>query len=118
MSSNLAVSTINGVDISVSPVATQAFATGQDLGVGQTWQNVTGSRVSGTTYTNSSVKPISVSVSNNATSGNNGTVVVGGVTILVIAEGTDSNQAINFIVPNNTTYSVTLASIANWSELR
>lgn len=46
MSGSLTANYINGVDISVRPPATQAFANNFDLGVGQTWQDVTGSSVS------------------------------------------------------------------------
>ena len=34
----------------------------KEIGVGQTWQNVTGSRVAGTTYTNTTGKPIVIQV--------------------------------------------------------
>lgn len=40
----------------------QALAAMSSLGYGQTWQNMTGSRVAGTTYYNTTGKPIQVSV--------------------------------------------------------
>lgn len=112
MSGNLAVSTINGVDISVSPVATQAFATGQDLGVGQTWQNVTASRSAGVTYTNSTGKPIFIFFY----SGSSGvTIVVDGINIGSMTTAT--GNSCGFVVPNGSTYSAATKP-TTWSELR
>ena len=39
------------------------FDTGLGLGVGQTWQDLSGSRSTGVTYTNTTGKPIMVSLS-------------------------------------------------------
>lgn len=122
MSGNLAVSTINGVDISVSPVATQAFATGQDLGVGQTWQDVSASRAVGTTYTNSTGKPIMLEIIVNLAGGHATNLYLNGVIVgahSYIYSGTISYTH-SVIVPNGNTYSVIIGSgaINKWSELR
>lgn len=87
------------------------FSTAPVLGVGQTWQDVTASRVSGTTYTNTTGQPIMVHV---GFSNGNVTAVVGGVTIAT------TSYAAAFVVPSGTTYTVTLASTTNvkWAELR
>lgn len=85
------------------------------LGVNQTWQAVTGSRVSGTTYTNSTGKPILIMVRINQ-SVLNSVVVVGGVTIITANSSTATFVTYSFIVPNSTTYVVT-ATINGWSEL-
>lgn len=87
------------------------------LGDGQTYQDVSASRVSGTTYTNNTGKPIFVFiyVQNNVTT----TIVVGGTTIRNAA-ATSTNQ-FSFIVPNGLTYTVTLSAGAGtvlWTELR
>jgi len=81
------------------------------LGFGQTCQNVTASRVSGTVYTNTTGRPIFVSVSI-TTGGISATC--GGVTV------TTSAYHAAFIVPAGTTYSVTLVNPVNavWSEMR
>ena len=86
------------------------------IGVGQTWQAfVSPNRVSGTTYTNSTGKPIQVTVGVNATNGYS--VVVGGVTISGFTNGIFTNVA--FIVPDGFTYVVTAsAGIVTWAELR
>jgi hypothetical protein len=95
------------------------------LGVGQTWQDLSASRLLSTSYTNSTGKPIQVSV---GTSGNSAAfiqAVVGGVTIT----GSDNcgtfggRMYISFIVPNGVSYTVSLSagsphSTFNWVELR
>ena len=96
------------------------------IGVGQTWQNVTGSRASGTTYTNNTGKPIMVNAGSIATgittSGISATV--GGIKVVEFLTRGDSNWPIrhtaSFIVPNGTSYVVTLlsGSLNFWSELR
>ena len=97
------------------------------LGVGQTWQNMTASRMSDVTYTNSSGKAIFISVTDTDTEGN-----IIGFTISVdgsiIAEtysdiGNVSTPYSNLtaIIPNGSTYKVALHPYDNihlWSELR
>ena len=89
----------------------QAFS---GLGVGQTWQDLTGSRSSGVTYTNSTGKPIQVIMSNNSP-GTASIITVGGVTIF--------NETVlgphSFIVPDGSTYVVSGGGgVIYWSELR
>ncbi|WGK91769.1 phage tail protein [Pseudomonas migulae] len=81
------------------------------VGDGQTWQNVTASRVSGTVYTNTTGRPIQVQV---AIQSGSVTATCGGVTL------TTTGFHAAFVVPVGTTYSVTLSSPVNavWSELR
>lgn len=109
MAGSLTIDNINGKVISSSPVATES----QVIGVGQTWQDVTASRVSGTTYTNTTGKPIQVYV--NGTGVGSPVVVVNGVQIA--SATTNYYVPPTFIVPNGATYSVTVA-ISKWSELR
>ena len=101
------------------------------IGYNQTWTDVKTSpgRVSGTTYTNSTGKPIQVlvtaQVSGNNTSGS-ALAVVSGVTIAqMVANNNNSSYTtavpLSFIVPNGATYSVTVTgatTITNWTELR
>lgn len=93
------------------------------LGVGQTWQNVTASRAYGTTYTNSTGRPILValSVTPAGAGSQNVTCFVSGVNIMTIAT-TNGSAAGNgtFIVPAGATYSLTAtnSTLVNWSELR
>lgn len=100
----------------------------RDFGIGQTWQDVKASRNAGTTYTNSTNRPISVYVKCRSTS--SGTVnleasaTVGSVEVSsgsAYSANTSYFIALNFIVPPGATYSVTLvANVAldKWSELR
>ncbi|EOR05033.1 phage tail-collar fiber domain-containing protein [Acinetobacter tandoii] len=91
------------------------------LGVGQTWQNLTASRSLATTYTNSTGKPIMVSVAWEQSNQGEMTLTVGGVAV----DRGRQNQvgggaAVQAIVPAGATYSVTSTAntIAFWSELR
>lgn len=94
----------------------QATTAMSSLGYGQTWQNVTGSRTSGTTYYNTTGRPIFVRVQN-STSGSI-SVVVGGVTIG--SSGATVTGCMDFIVPPGNSYSATFtaSSLHYWSELR
>lgn len=95
------------------------------IGVGQTWQDVTGSRALSVTYTNSTSRPIMVfvSVTVNATSPSS-ILSVNGVSVSIAA---GSSWPTNFImrgvlvtiVPAGATYRVDGGySLSNWSELR
>ncbi|MDL5600841.1 phage tail protein [Bacillus subtilis] len=91
----------------------------RSVGDGQAWQDVTASRASGVTYTNSSGRPklVSIFAANGlATRG----ISVGGVLVsqfTPIASGSISTT-ISAVVPNGTTYSVTAGtSINTWMEL-
>lgn len=92
------------------------------IGVGQSWSDVTSSRTSGTTYTNSTGKPIMVSVSTNMGTNQRLEATVGGVKIADMGGSTIyGDMGLNvFIVPDNTTYVVTATqgTIQIWAELR
>lgn len=106
----------------VGPVGPSA-----SVGVGQTWQDVTANRSSGTTYTNNTGKPIMVNVFNNAVdAGFSISAIVGGVQIGFAGGGAggDGRRAgtVSFIVPASTTYTVMFSvyglSAIRWVELR
>jgi hypothetical protein len=113
--------TAGGISIAATSVA-------DGLGYGQTWQNLSSSRTSGTTYTNTTGKPIMVSVySSGLDNGISLVAVVGGVTISNSGYGAggDARYTCNasFIVPPSATYSVTYGSgfagsVLIWTELR
>lgn len=101
----------------------QALAALSSFGYGQTWQNVAGSRALGTTYTNTTGRPILVSTAVLAASGITTTAVVNGVSMQGSTSPNPSqNSFITFIVPPGGTYSITGAgttpSITTWTELR
>ena len=84
------------------------------FGVGQTWTVLTGSRAIGTTYTNSTGKPIQVCMSVDI---NNAHFFINGVDMYIPDYNGYGNHY--FIVPNGQTYRLEGAgSINTWSELR
>jgi hypothetical protein len=103
----------------------QALASMSSLGYGQTWQDFTSTRVSGTTYYNTTGKPIMVAVntSSGASNGQSLTLTVSGINISNSYFALSSQQfAQNCIglVPPSASYSVAVSStsIGNWNELR
>lgn len=90
-------------------------------GEGQTWASYTvgSARVSGTTYTNSTGKPILVAISQRGGSSVYTYVYVNGVQITQVTTTTATTAIFpnTFIVPNGQTYSVT-GTIDYWAELR
>lgn len=93
------------------------------IGVAQTWQNLTGSRTAGTTYTNTTTRPIAVFARAVVTSASNAlNLTVAGVLVSSVGIGiTGSTMFVFGIVPPGATYSVTAtgsASLDTWSELR
>ena len=104
-----------------------AALTSDVIGVGQTWTNVTSSRLVGTTYTNSTGKPIFIMISSAASSAtNNNILVINGVNLaqLGLISGSNLNTWGNFntIIPNGSTYAVTGynngLTLSYWAELR
>lgn len=95
------------------------------LGWGQTWQDMTANRAAGVTYTNTTGRPIAVSVYKTITVNAVSTLrmFVGGVMVAndVDSHTTNGNSCVFGIVPPGETYSVeSLASgsISTWLELR
>ena len=99
------------------------------LGYGQTWQNVTSSRALGTTYTNSSGKPIQVNAwttANGSPTGNTDiTITVSGTAVAFNSSyhGTAAGNwspFVSAIVPVGATYTVTADTYSSftWMELR
>jgi hypothetical protein len=97
------------------------------LGIGQTLQNLTGSRAFGTTYTNNTGKPIHVIVACTSASGGSQTIsasINGGSPVLIAysVPNTGGFPSItgSVIVPSGATYNITRSSgsLAFWTELR
>ena len=93
------------------------------IGVGQTWQNVTGSRAFGTLYTNTTGKPIMVSVyTTQATDSDDIQLLIGGVSVGItqVGGGTGSRLNVSGVVPNGATYQIVAPgrAIGSWAELR
>ena len=91
------------------------------IGSSQTWQDVTASRASGTTYTNSTGTPIQISIVIVATGSGQGNLVINGVTaVSSIVGATNATHQYSFIIPDGNTYVLTLTggSVNRWLELR
>jgi hypothetical protein len=101
-------------------LATTEFAMGAGIGSNQTWQDVTSSRALGTTYTNSTGKPIQVLVTATQVSSGSLSVTVGGVIIYtVVPQAVGEKDVFPFIVQNGITYLVSGTMTKNqWMELR
>jgi hypothetical protein len=111
--------TINGTSGLTFNDASVQGASG--IGYSQTWQNVAASRSAGTTYTNSTGKPIMVTISQGDGTGISNNFYINGVGIArqaIYATGCQSNS---YIVPNGNTYMWELGGGVNfnqWWELR
>jgi hypothetical protein len=130
--SGLTATGISAVQTIPASSITQAMLTtaASSIGVGQTWQDVTGSRALSTTYTNSTGKPIQVNawmaVSGSPAGNVDAGLTVGGVVVMFASNYFNAAAGNRFanvtgIVPNGTTYSVTAptgAGTLNWVELR
>ncbi|WP_454734229.1 hypothetical protein [Cupriavidus pauculus] len=95
----------------------------QVLGVGQTMQTVTGSRAIGTTYTNTTGKPIFVYMTCVATSADAAVFgqVNGNTTCVLPIYANGLGAGICFLVPAGATYAVqqtNTVSLSAWHELR
>ena len=91
-----------GNPVLVQGAGGQAVTAMSSFGYGQTWQSVT--RTSGTTYYNTTGRPISLSVLWTHSAGSNGnTIVVGGVTVvnISITSGNVSNSIVTIPIGNS-----------------
>jgi hypothetical protein len=90
------------------------------LGVGQTWTNVTASRATGVTYTNSTGRPIFLTA--NYVGVGQMQVIINAVLIYSNGNSTGYNNVNCIIVPAGATYQVATASggqsLSLWFELR
>lgn len=92
----------------------------QTIGINQTWKNLTGSRKTGTTYTNSSGKPILVALTGQGEGDNSAKITVDNVTIAILGgiRLYSIIRGVSFIVPPGSKYLVeSTAVITAWSEL-
>ena len=106
----------------IQGVGGQAFAAMQSIGFGQTWQDVTGSRASGTTYYNTTGKTIAVklSLANAVSCGFSFTVKGVQVDSYAYNSASTGNCSGTVMVPAGASYSATVAAgtISRWTELR
>lgn len=96
------------------------------VGEGQTWQNVTGSRVLGTTYTNTTGRSIQLSASivHNGSGGASSLTVAGNAIAAISNNMTGTNFVLPYtaVIPPGATYVIAqtsaTVSISGWWELR
>jgi len=106
--------------------AVTSGASNTSIGNGQTWQNLTGSRAAGTTYTNSTGRTITVFVEATSTGGPQSFGVspaVGGLNLpatTAYSANAGYRASTYFQVPNGQSYSVgvTSSNMSTWAELR
>lgn len=111
----------------IQGVGGQALSAMSSLGYGQTYQNVIGSRSTGTTYYNTTGKPITIVVSGGVNFANTGYTygyVDGNLVAAYFGGGGGGNYlnyaAMTLIVPPGSSYSITSAvyGVGYWYELR
>jgi hypothetical protein len=123
ISGNAATATNGGVtSVAVNGSTNTGAVTIRGLGLGgEVWNNVTGSRALGTTYTNNFGYPIMISVYGSGSGSSDTQIYVNGV--LTYRHNAQWNGAGAIpggalIIPNGATYSVSLSSgLSRWSEL-
>lgn len=99
----------SSVNAYVTPSNTALIAQSTDIGVGQTWQDMTSIRSNGATYTNNTGKPIQI-YAYQTPSGT--TMTISGVTFPV-----HGNSMICVVIPDGATYSIA-GQTSKWLELR
>ncbi len=90
-----------------------------EIGVGQTWQDVTSSRVKNTTYTNSTGKPITASV--NIRDGDDRAIAfVDANRVIYTSDVPYWGASFTFIIPDGSTYMCDYSptTLESWFELR
>jgi hypothetical protein len=88
------------------------------IGWGQSWTDVTASRAASTNYTNSTGKPIMVSIYRSANDGTSAIdLTVGGVVVATVNPDVNDGSTAAAIVPNGATYSFG-GAFTRWVELR
>jgi hypothetical protein len=105
----------------VQPVGVgEAMAGFSSLGLGQTWQDLTTSRVLGTTYTNTTGKPIQVSININVTVTNTVIKLTVNGLVIVNTQLVGDIGCVSAIIPIGGTYVTSSVNnaLVSWFELR
>lgn len=118
---------IDGTNGIIFPDATTQSTAAVSIGLGQTWQNMLSPsvlRAIGTTYTNSTNKPICVYAWTSAGTTGGGIQITIGSVVLPATYSSSSNTTwvIQAIIPPSTNYTISRISgsdaLAGWAELR
>ena len=91
-----------------------------EIGVGQTWQDVTSSRASGFTYTNTTGKPITAVVSLRDSGTINPVTAFVDATMVIYFNDLLGEVSVTFIIPAGSTYRCDYGTnpLQSWAELR
>jgi len=112
---------LDDADASTARATLGALGSAQALGIGQTWQDVTGSRASGVTYNNGTTRPIMVKVMGGTQNGVPCSIVVsGGVQVAYAGTFATANVAYDMsaIIPPGVDYILNYTNINSIAELR
>ena len=93
----------------------------KEIGVGQTWQDVTASRALSTTYTNTTGKPIMIKVWSGGANSTSTTLTINSIIIDSYSVNTSNGALakIDGLIPAGATYSVAMSpAVSKWFELR
>lgn len=97
----------------------KAYVDAAGIGVGQTWQDVGGSRLAGTSYQNTTGKPIMVAIRGNTNSTHYLQVSTDNATWISVGSTIAANANMTAIVPDDHYYRLQSGATFNgWSELR
>lgn len=107
----------------VTPLKAKQLNEAKNLGLVQTWQDVTGSRAYATTYTNSTGRPLAVSIKCACSSTMSIILTVAGVVVSNAQgyNGAPTPTQVFAIIPVGATYALTQTgspAISAWLELR
>lgn len=108
---------VQSVGTSTSNVMSQKAVTDALLGINQNWVDVKSQRSANTDYTNSTGKPIFVSISSPGSGGAAGGLIVNGITVGVISSASAA-MSIGAVIPAGANYKYTSTNIGAWVELR
>jgi hypothetical protein len=118
-SAEIQVNGVTRIAISAAGVVTFPDTPNTQLGIGQTWQDLTASRAIGNSYTNSTSKPITIKVTGVNPSAYNFVFTIDGLVITGIGAGGATTSSDTVVVPPGATYSVSgITSLTKWYELR
>lgn len=115
----------SNVSAAITPSNTATIAQSTDLGVGQSWVDVSSSRSNNTEYTNTTSRPILVSIYSSAPQqyGKNISLFVDDVRVGYMDTASNDDAQLTTIVPHGSRYKVsfsgfTLNTNLWWTELR
>ena len=97
----------NGIEISKAS---------QMIGVGQTWIDETSNRALGTTYTNTTGKPIFIIIY--CATGATQTYYINGIKVGDVADSGGGEHTVSFVIPDGDTYMISGGALTSLFELK